>query len=388
MGETEHILRWYFLLGGTGVVFLLLSSLFIVLLITRNRIKAEQKFTEQIIDSTSALILIFKVDGTILEKNRAILDFIQNSTGSPNPVNVYDWLQIPSDKIESLRNFKNVRLETSLSIAPDDRGDEIRYIDWKFNPFQVDGKPVLIIGTGIDVTQRKRITRELEIKEKNLSKLSTQLIQAQEEERGRIAKELHDEQGQALTAIQINLKELQYDIEDGDADQIAYRLEDSKQMVEASLSQIRSLSHELRPTLLDDIGLVAAIRWFLNQLSRRMSIKIEFKVTGDETRLTSDIEIVIYRVVQEASTNITKHAQTSTASVTINFQKQKITIAIRDDGMGFDWDPSDVDLQNAGIGLIGMQERIKLVNGSFFVDSKRGKGTTIMFTIPYGGTNG
>jgi|GEM_PF-2411925 len=390
MGEMESQIWWY-LIGGTTIILMLFGSIFVVGILSRRRIQAEQKFTERIINTTSALIVLFKPSGEIVQTNDAAEAVSQAGDGNESlspGANFFDTFDFSADTIQQIHQKNKLQFEGVISQTADHGNQQNRYYDWILRPFNKNDQQTLIIGTGIDITDRKHANQALAQKEINLRKLSTQLLRAQEEERGRIAKELHDEQGQALTAIRVNLKELEFDLEEGDEQQIAYRLDDSKAMIEASLSQIRALSHELRPSLLDDVGLTSALRWYTNQLARRTDIRVNFTIRGEEQKLSSDVEIVIYRVVQEACTNIIKHANATQADITLHYLFQDVQVTIEDDGQGFDPEQEQEERElKRGIGLLGMQERINLVHGTFHLDSTPGEGTRISIQIPRGDLN-
>lgn len=211
-----------------------------------------------------------------------------------------------------------------------------------------------------------------------LSKLSRKLIEAQENERRHIARELHDHIGQSLTALKINLESQQ-----ANPVQVLSTLRENLTIVVEILSQVRSLSLKLRPALLDDLGLVPALRWHLDQQGQRSSFTTEFTNSYTEPHPGRDVENTCFRIFQEAVTNISRHAQARHVRVSLERSDNNLVLTIRDDGVGFD---VAVARQNAikgnSMGLLGMEERAQLIGGHIQLASAPDKGTEIHALLP------
>jgi signal transduction histidine kinase len=208
--------------------------------------------------------------------------------------------------------------------------------------------------------------------------LSQQLMEAQETERRRLARELHDEIGQALTAVKINLQALQR----APADAVS-RLSDSIAIVDRALQQVRNLSLDLRPSLLDDLGLVAALSWYVDRQSQRSGLAIEFAAEPAEIRAAATVETACFRVTQEALTNIIRHAQAREARVELRQRGSELQLAVSDDGIGFDVAAARRRAaRGASLGLLGMQERVLLSGGRIDIQSTRGQGTRLVACLP------
>jgi signal transduction histidine kinase len=213
-----------------------------------------------------------------------------------------------------------------------------------------------------------------------LQHLSAKLITAQEEERRSIARELHDEVGQVLTALKVELAVAQRTIEaSGGAFQL---LEDARSITEGAIATVRDLSHLLHPALLDDLGLPAAVEWYLRSFGRRHDIRAEVLHDRMEERLTPEIETSAYRIVQEALTNIAKHARATACRVYLQRLPHTVLITIEDNGAGFD--PGDVQRPGGagGLGLIGIRERASQLRGTVRLESAPGKGTRLTVELP------
>jgi signal transduction histidine kinase len=200
------------------------------------------------------------------------------------------------------------------------------------------------------------------------------IVSGQEQERRRLSRELHDETGQALTSILLGLKA----IEDAQGtERFPAALATLREQVVATLQDVRRLAVELRPKALDDFGLVPALDRLTSAFAEQTGIAADLESRLPETRLPSEIETVLYRVVQEALTHVVKHAQAEHVSVLLHVKGGRVAVVIEDDGRGF----AEGD-ETTGIGLLGMRERVALVNGSVTVESSPGAGTTIVVEVP------
>ena len=209
-----------------------------------------------------------------------------------------------------------------------------------------------------------------------LRTFSRQLVEAQETERRHLARELHDEVGQALTAAKINL---QTTMGEG-GNSISPRLHETVTILERLLGQVRQISLDLRPSMLDDLGLVPALRSVLDERARRASIEVHFSAHDVPENLDAEIQTTCFRIIQEAITNIVRHARASRVDVDLRCEKGKLRLLIRDNGTGFDVESAQA--QTVGLGLIGITERAALVCGRARIISSPGKGATIEVVLP------
>jgi signal transduction histidine kinase len=198
------------------------------------------------------------------------------------------------------------------------------------------------------------------------------IIEGQEMERRRLARELHDETGQALTSVLLGLKAVE------SADDLAAALADLRELVVSTLQEVRRLAVELRPKALDDFGLVPAVERLVETSNVTTGMAVALESNLGEERLPSEVETTLYRVVQEALTNISKHAAASNVSVVLVRRDTAVTALIEDDGRGF----SRADEGRGGIGLAGMRERLALLDGRLTIESTRGRGTTLVAEVP------
>ena len=225
--------------------------------------------------------------------------------------------------------------------------------------------------------QRRRTERA----ERELRSLSSQLVHAQEQERRTISRELHDEVGQTLTGLGIELANLEH-LRDGPQSEYRSHLADAKGLTEETLRTVRNIAMGLRPSMLDDSGIVPAVRWQASELSRRTGTPVEVQIDGNFDGLADVGRTCLYRVVQEALTNCARHAQATTIQITMEGNKESVCLSIRDDGLGF-----DTGRAKTGLGLIGIEERVKELGGSLAVRSWPNRGTLLRVEIPLASGN-
>src|SRR5436305_6568016 len=209
---------------------------------------------------------------------------------------------------------------------------------------------------------------------------ASQIINAQEQERKRIARELHDETSQVLTSLLISLAILEESITTQEARD---RIADTRKLAHQTLRAIRNLSIDLRPSALDDLGLLPALRWYVKEYQQKCSIEVEFAAQGFKQRLPAEMETALYRIVQESLTNTARHANAHKVLITMKEDADAVYVTIKDDGCGFDVGTLlKTPDQERGLGLAGMNERAVLLDGSLSIHSGPGHGTTIEVHIP------
>ncbi|MGB9780034.1 MAG: sensor histidine kinase [Caldanaerobacter sp.] len=214
---------------------------------------------------------------------------------------------------------------------------------------------------------------------KDKQALSVKIIEAQEEERKRIAREIHDGPAQAMANVLLK-SELCEKLITKDVEKAKLELRNLKEIVQQSLKEVRKIIYDLRPSSLDDLGLVPALSRYIKNFEEETGIHVDFTVFSDYYRLSPEIELTCFRVVQEALTNIKKHSKAKNASIKFEFGMKYVSIIIKDDGVGF-----EKDKIGQGYGLMGMRERVEILKGKFEISSFKGKGTQIYISIPIRG---
>lgn len=225
---------------------------------------------------------------------------------------------------------------------------------------------------------RRQQLKDLE-NARDLQRLSAKLVTVQEEERRAIARELHDEVGQALSAIKVELSVAERTIGSTGP---RHLLDDARAITEGALHTVRDLSHLLHPALLDDLGLPAAIDWYLRSFGKRYGLRVELLQDHMDERLTPEIEASAYRIVQEALTNVMKHARASACRVYVQRLPNTMLLTIEDNGAGFDAAETTRSGARQGLGLIGIRERASHLGGTVRIESTLAKGTRLTVELP------
>jgi PAS domain S-box-containing protein len=241
------------------------------------------------------------------------------------------------------------------------------------------GKLIRVAGIAEDITQRKEAEERLERYTHLLQILSRRLFQVQEEERRHLARELHDEIGQTLTAAKINTEKLRSAM----PPDARARLDENTAILDRLLQQTRQISLDLRPPLLDDLGLVPALRWYVDQQAERagLAAKVSAEPLADD--VPAHIQVACFRLAQEAITNVVRHAHASTLTVELSRANSALCFFVRDDGVGFDVAKAQARAERgATLGLLGMKERAALAGGSVRITSSLGKGATVEIFLP------
>lgn len=231
------------------------------------------------------------------------------------------------------------------------------------------------LGGAIENTQMMETIRR---HRRELRRLTAKLFQSQEEERRRIARELHDEAGQSLTAVKLGLDRLRK--KHSSNDQLGEDIDEISRMIQRTTSEIRRMSYCLHPTLLSDLGLEPALNLYFKEIQRHSSIDINFRIIGFDQRVAADMETVLYRFSQEALTNALKHSGAENFNLSIIKSYPRIIFLAEDDGIGFDAEIIGKDKRS--LGLLGMRERASLLMGTFVLRSSLGEGTRIRIEIP------
>jgi signal transduction histidine kinase len=206
--------------------------------------------------------------------------------------------------------------------------------------------------------------------------LSARLVEAQEDERRSISRELHDEVGQSLTGVLVEMANLSTSIRAGDAAAAAAKADEVKKLVESSIGVVRNMALLLRPAMLDDLGLVPALEWQAREVSKRSGVWVKVLAENVSEQLPEEHKTCIYRVVQEALHNCVQHAVASAVSVTVKQEPERLLLSVRDDGKGFDFN------HEKGMGLLGIEERVSRLGGVFAVESQPGGGALLQVSLP------
>jgi len=395
---------WWTFAVGT-IVFLVLSGTIVIIFFFHQRekfkllLESERKYGD-LFNNVSDIIYVHSLSGEILEINKTATLLIGYSRNEIMNQNITSFVKATRNgEIDLyLEKLKNVSREVTgtVLIKTKDRS-KILFLEFRSSIVtDEDGNKLAVRGVARDVTEQKqfeyslvknaqRIQRLLDdaiIMQNNLDHVSRELIRVHEEECGRISRELHDEVGQMLTSLTLNLKLLENN-HISDPGKIRKIVNDTKALTDQIFSSIRSCLRELRPAALDSLGLIPAARQLANQFSERTGVQVS--ILGDDSIECIDGEqkIVLYRIVQESLTNVAKYAEARMVTIMFDKHLNNVILEIDDDGKGFNPEKITVNQsERKHLGILGMQERVRLINGEFHLRSKEGEGTSIRVEIP------
>jgi len=348
----------------------------------RKQARQQRRVSDQILAAVSQGVITSGVQQNILSVNDAFLKitgftreevlgqtcrFMQGPLTDPAVLaEIRRAVQTRTDFSGDILNYRKDRTtfwnELTISPVRDDKGQVVQFV-----------------GIVRDISERKQAESEQREYLAQLQALSGRVLEAQETERRRVAHELHDELGQSLTAIKINLQayeRLAQGVPDG-------LTAENIRIVEDALKQVRGLAAALRPSMLDDLGLVPALSWMTEQNAMRTGIDMAFHCPMPQIRLSADIETACFRIVQEAITNIVRHARCSQVQIHLSHEDGTLVLCVADNGCGFDVAAMRQRAKaGASMGVLGMQERASLIGGSLTMESEPGCGSTLTLRCP------
>ncbi|MEE9167897.1 MAG: PAS domain S-box protein [Candidatus Neomarinimicrobiota bacterium] len=344
--------------------------------------QSEEKYRQLVSTSTDAIILVDAETKSFIEVNKACEKLYGYSQEEFRHMTVRDTSAEPEKSDAAIKDMIDGRLKRIPVRYHKKKDGTIFPLEISTSTFMMGDRRVLC-GIARDISEQLKAREELERRRRDLRRLTIRLVTAQEEERKRVSMELHDEFGQALTAAQINLASIKTELPPGSPSDLLEKLEETSSLTDELPERSRELSLELRPTLLDDLGLAPTIRWYTDRFTKRLNVNVEVNVGDFEERLPGEIETVIYRVMQEAMTNISRHAEARNVRIDLKRKKSSVMMLVEDDGKGFVVQAVvDRETPEGRLGLIGMEERVGYLGGSLDIRSTPGKGTTIRVEMP------
>ena len=342
------------------------------------RLAISERNYRQLFENASDAIWVHDWEGNITAANEAAAKLVGYSTEELKKMNVRKFLSEESLNLtgqirQKLLEREPVEQLYEQRMMRKDGTEAILLLST--NLVTENGKPTGFQHIARDVTEERRM-------QDSLRYYLSQITKVQEEERKRIARDLHDDTSQVLYALSRQVDNFTRDNVALTPNHATF-LKELRQQLNNTLEGIRRFTQELRPPMLDDLGLSAALRWQVSDLEKRSGVEAELTVSGIERRCSAEVELIIFRIVQEALRNVEKHAQASRVEVAIEFDEGKTKVSICDNGKGFDLRESLADLPRTGkLGLAGMEERVRLLNGTLKIESKPGEGTRVMIAVP------
>ncbi len=344
------------------------------------KLKLSEKYYRYLFENASDAMWVHDGEGRIIGINKACEKLVGYSRDELIGKNIREFL---SDA-ESLNLAREVRRNllngVDFSQPYEQRlttkNGDIRIVNMSTNPVIIKGKE-----TGFQHVARD-ITEERQLRE-NMQHYIQQITRAQEDERARVARELHDELSPPLLLLVRRLDLIYNATKHLQSSDMEEKIEDLHQLVLKALEGVRHCAQDLRPRILDDLGLLPAIEWLINSLRNEKKIRVKITVKGRKYRLDPERELNTFRIIQEVLSNVRRHSKASTLDVIIDFGSDFLSITARDDGQGFQLPRRASDLVLTGkLGIIGMQERARLIGSTLEVNSVIGEGTEVFLQVP------
>ncbi|MGA9852093.1 MAG: PAS domain S-box protein [Gammaproteobacteria bacterium] len=341
---------------------------------------AERDFVFHALDTLPGVFYVFNSHGKFLRWNRQMEEITGYSMEEMRSIKSADI--VPPDRranhtrhVAEILSGTGMQGETELYCKDGTRLPYYyvaRHFDWQGQQ--------CVVGMGVDIRKRKEAEQRAQIYLEELQQLSARLLAAQEEERRHIAREMHDELGQGLAVALLALKELASHPVSG---ALAAQISQTSAILTQLAQQVRTLSLDLRPSVLDDLGLGAAVHWYLRERVESAGLKVTLDMDKSMPRLPAHIETVCFRVLQGALTNVLRHAHAREVRVRLHLADGNLALTVQDDGAGFDVQVARRKaLAGKSMGLLGMEERVRLVGGTFTITSSRGRGTEVRVDLP------
>jgi PAS domain S-box-containing protein len=295
------------------------------------------------------------------------------------------WDLFPPEVSEHRKAHINEVIQSDRPVRFEDEREGMWNDNVIYPILDAQGKVRKIAILARDITERKRAEEELRHYTERMRQLARQVVSTQEEERQRLSRALHDEAGQALTALRISLELIQEDLP-AESSSLHQRIGDAAALTGATMEQIRLLAQDLRPPALDTVGLNPTLEGFCGDFAERTRLSIEY-LGLELPMLPEPVNMCLYRFLQEALTNVAKHARANQVRVALRYDAETVSLSVEDDGRGFDRQARMSErCWPMGIGLLGMQERLESLGGRLEIESQPGQGTRLVAHLPVGGT--
>jgi PAS domain S-box-containing protein len=342
-------------------------------------IKKARELSDHIINNLPGVFYLYDQEGNFLRWNKHFE--VITGYNSAEITTMLPWQFFEGEDVDYIKQrIQGVFLTGSNDAEAHFVTKDKQRIPFYFSAVKIDyeNKPCLL-GYGIDISDRKKAEEELEESYIAIRHLSEHLQNIREEERTHIAREIHDELGQQLTVLKMDVSWLNKKLHGAD-ENVKQKLKDLLELMDSTVKTVRRISSELRPSLLDDMGLVPAMEWHLKEFEKRASINAHFKLPSEELSLPDTVKTGLFRIFQESLTNVARHAHAKKVDINLKVEKEKIVLSIKDDGKGFEMEKAK---SKRTLGILGMRERSYMMGGTYEVKSKPGKGTKVTVSVPY-----
>lgn len=345
-------------------------------------LESERRY-RTLFESAPAGIVLSTYEGRVLAANDATLRMVGFLREDLERINTETLFFDPADRVRLLEILRTRGLVQGLEMKLKRKDGTPFYANLTLTSFGLGGKDVILTVID-DISEQRRAKEALLRSQEQLRLLSSQLFQAQEEERKRIALELHDGPAQTLSAIKVWVEAARLGMGQEDITHVARALESVVALARGAVEEIRRICRNLWPSVLDDLGILATISWLCREFETTYSgIRIEKKIDIEEKDVPDSLKIVVFRILQEALNNAVKHSEADHVTLSVKKRDGDIELKINDNGVGFDVGNVVSEKQlRRGLGLVGMRERTELSGGSFAIESTPGEGSTIRASWP------
>jgi PAS domain S-box-containing protein len=337
----------------------------------QHQIMFEKDLSDTVINSLPGVFYMFNENLKFIRWNKNLLKITGYMPQEIADINPVDFVS-PEQQETVAAKIANVFKTGEDTVEADLYTKDKRRISYFFTGMAINyNGENCMMGVGIDVSEKKRSQEELK-------RLNIYLQNIREEERGRIAREIHDDLGQQLTGLKMEMSLIMKKIKPENIE-LKSKVDESIQLVDNAVKSVRRIATQLRPSILDDLGLVAALEWLSEEFEKRYHIKTNFSSGSFIKNITPDTSIALFRIYQESLTNILRHSKATEVNATLSEENEVLTLSISDNGIGF-----EVEKMNTftTLGLIGIKERTNLIGGSLNIESNKDEGTSLLISVP------
>ncbi len=351
-------------------------------------LEKERTFITEVLDTAGALVIILNPQWQILRINRACEQNVGHSFEDVKGQLFWNLSAISGENDQGARQVRESdqvgRFPLVFEAALVNKARQLSWIQWHATAiYDETGEVENFIVTGTDITARKQAEQDLQVTHQRLEKqqkelrlLAAQLLTAQEEERRRISRDLHDDVNQRLALLSLKIQTARNGLPDSHL--VTPMIQEIYESVANLSDDIRHLAYQYHPSILDDLGLGTALRSLCEDFAKWEGVSVTWEVPDSTRKFSQEVATCLYRVAQESLRNVSRHAQASTVHLMVREDAQGITLSIRDNGQGFEMN----GFPSRGLGFVSMRERARLVGGTLLVDNQPGHGTTVRVSIP------
>jgi|GEM_PF-1058576 len=345
----------------------------------QQQLQKEKDLLDSIINSLPGIFYFYDQNGKFIRWNKRFQDVTEYSSEEIAVMHPLDFFE-GDDKLYLEKRIGEVFTKGMSDAEANFVTKSGKRIPYFFTGARIEvDHEVCLVGMGIDITDRKHAELEIQDSYQQIRRLTTYLHNVREEERAHIAREIHDELGQQLTVIKMDVSWMKKKIASGDLPAVTEKMNEMLEILDGTVASVRRIATELRPSLLDDIGLIAAIEWQIDVFSKRTGIKIKLEKPDESLSVPDAYATGLFRILQESLTNITRHSNANQVDIHLKNQNKEFILCIQDNGRGFDM--SELAGKKT-LGLLGMRERSNAMHGTFTIESKPGQGTKVEVRVP------